>query len=64
MRDNKCENCGADCESFVCEECCENDIGHEFDSSEGFMCLNCGREGLEDMMADAYDRAKAARYDD
>lgn len=38
----------------VCEECCE----HEFDPSEGFTCLNCGKDGAEDAMANAYDRAK------
>lgn len=32
-----------------CSECCE----HEFDSSEGYMCLNCGKEGMEDMMCAA-----------
>lgn len=24
-----------------CQECCE----HEFDSSEGFMCIDCGFQG-------------------
>jgi hypothetical protein len=43
-----------------CQDCCE----HEFDSSEGYMCLNCNKEGAEDVFADAYDRWKASRYDD
>lgn len=29
-------------DGLVCESCCD----HEFDSSEGFMCLECGAEGL------------------
>lgn len=40
-----------------CQECCE----HEFDPDEGFMCLNCGKDGYEDVMARAYDRAKDLR---
>lgn len=38
----------------VCEKCCE----HEFDSSSGYECLNCGKEGLEDIMSAAYDSYK------
>lgn len=41
----------------VCNECCE----HEYDASEGFMCLNCGNEGAEEMMSMAEDRAKDLR---
>ena len=37
-----------------CQECCP----HEFDSSEGYTCLNCGKEGAEEVMSAAYDRAK------
>lgn len=37
-----------------CEECCD----HEFDPDEGFCCLNCGKDGTEDVMSAAYDRAK------
>ena len=56
---SSCEHCGKPCEpSFeVCEECCE----HEFDADEGFHCLSCGKNGYEEMMAMAYDRAKDAR---
>jgi hypothetical protein len=38
----------------ACPECCE----HEFDPGEGYHCLSCGLDGSEDVMADAYDRAK------
>lgn len=55
-----CEYCGESYnEADACEECCE----HEFDSSEGYICLNCGKDGSEDVMSDAYDRAKALRQD-
>ena len=37
-----------------CRWCCE----HEPDADEGFMCLLCGKECAEDVMARAYDRAK------
>lgn len=39
----------------------EIDCEHEFDPDEGFMCLYCGKEGLEEAMSDAYDRAKDLR---
>lgn len=38
----------------VCEECCE----HEYDSSEGYMCLNCGADGAEHVMARAYEDSR------
>lgn len=31
---------GKPCEETDCQECCD----HEWDSSEGFMCINCGAE--------------------
>lgn len=34
----KCEKCGDS--SVACDECCD----HEWDDSEGGMCINCGRE--------------------
>ncbi len=46
------------CDETDCQDCCEHtdkDCGH---------CQDCGKDCLEDMMADAYDRAKSARYDD
>lgn len=39
------------CESESCQDCCD----HEFDPSEGYMCILCGREGLEDVMCAAED---------
>jgi hypothetical protein len=37
-----CEESGGDtpCDEDECPNCCQ----HEWDSSEGFMCLNCGSE--------------------
>lgn len=34
---------------------------HEFDSSEGFHCLNCGKDGTEEVLSAAFDRAKDLR---
>lgn len=53
-----------DCETEDCQECCGEFYGHDHDPDEGFMCLNCGHEGFEDAMCDAYDRWKDSRYDD
>lgn len=55
-----CENCGDISWNEICQECCD----HEHDPDEGFMCLNCGHEGAEDVMASAYDRWKDGRYED
>lgn len=42
-----------------CEECCD----HDYDSSEGYHCLNSGKDGSEDVMAAAFDHAKdLAKY--
>lgn len=44
----------------VTEEECE----HDFDPDEGFHCLNCGKDGSEEVLSSAYDRAKDRRkYD-
>ncbi len=43
--------------SDYCQQCCE----HEFDPNEGWHCLECGKDGSEEMMAAAYDRAKDLR---
>lgn len=43
--------------SALCPDCCD----HEFDPGEGYMCLNCGKDGLEDAMSTAHDRAKDLR---
>ncbi len=51
---NKCEECGDECAGVVCETCCE----HEYDADEGFMCVHCNKEGIEDVMCRAFDRAK------
>lgn len=54
----KCAECGGPVEyGEYCTQCCE----HEYDPDEGFMCLNCGKEGVEEVMARAYDRAKDLR---
>ena len=55
----KCDICREKIEvTFVtCEECCE----HEFDPCEGNMCLQCGKDGSEDIAAAAFDRAKDIR---
>lgn len=36
----------------------EEECEHEFDPSEGFTCLNCGKDGAEEVLSAAYDRAK------
>lgn len=43
--------------AYGCTECCD----HEYDADEGFMCLGCGKDGTEHVMARAYDRAKDLR---
>lgn len=56
----ECPDCGELMKThweYGCQACCD----HEFDPDEGFMCLNCGKEGAETVMADAYDRAKNIR---
>ena len=40
----------------ACQACCE----HEYDPDEGFMCLNCGKDGTEHVLSRAYDRVKDA----
>lgn len=45
---------GKSCEEEGCQECCD----HEFDSDEGYMCLNCDKEGFDSIASDAYDRWK------
>jgi hypothetical protein len=56
-----CVCCGSKHEDRYesCPDCCE----HEYDADEGFMCLGCGRDGTEDVMARAFDMAKARRQD-
>lgn len=39
------------------EEGCE----HDFDPDEGFHCLNCGKDGSEEVLSAAFDRAKDMR---
>lgn len=41
----------------VDQESCE----HEFDPDEGFMCLNCGKEGAEEVLSAMADEAKDRR---
>jgi hypothetical protein len=38
-------------EEASCTECCE----HEFDSSEGYTCLNCGTDGTDTLACIAED---------
>lgn len=40
-------------EDESCQEC-----EHEFDSSEGFMCLNCGKDGMEDVMCRMHEQSE------
>lgn len=35
---------GEDCGEDNCEHCCGELVGHEYDDSEGNMCINCGAE--------------------
>ncbi len=53
--DHRCE-CGESIEpqNDACEECCD----HDFDPSEGFTCLTCGKDGTEDMVCAAHDFAE------
>ncbi len=46
---------------YLKEENCERAGGHNFDPDEGFMCLECGKDGTEHVMSAAYDRAKDIR---
>lgn len=39
---------------YECQECCS----HEFDPDEGFHCLNCGKDGAEEVVSALYDRMK------
>lgn len=58
----KCEECGGPLliqGASVCPDCCD----HEFDPDEGFMCLECGEEGADEVCSRAYDNAKFSRHD-
>lgn len=57
MKNNKiniCEDCGEKYEHYGCENCCN----HDFDPDEGYICLNCGKDGAEEVSSRAYDRYK------
>lgn len=56
MRTGPCPECSDD--GTACVECCEHS------DQDDHCCLICGKETLEDRMADAYDRAKGMKYDD
>lgn len=43
------------------EETEEEECEHEFDPDEGYHCLNCGKDGMEEVLSSAYDRAKDLR---
>ena len=55
---NKCD-CGSLLQSpyEICPECCI----HSPDPDEGYMCLECGQDCAENVLSDAYDRAKDIR---
>lgn len=38
-----------ECEDVGCDECCM----HNFDPSEGYTCINCGKEGDVGQLIDA-----------
>lgn len=56
---NQCQNCAVEIVRGYdnCESCCD----HYFDADEGFMCLECGKDGTEEIMSRAHDRAKDLR---
>lgn len=47
--DYSCETC-FDLDE-TCQECCE----HDYDTSEGYTCLNCGKEGDYGALIDALE---------
>ena len=50
----QCEN--PECDEESCTVCCD----HEYDPSEGYTCLNCGKDGAEAMACFAEAAADAA----
>lgn len=54
-----CPACNDDyeVEGKACQACCP----HEFDASEGYTCLHCGKDGAEDVLSVLYDRGKDQR---
>ncbi len=56
---NKCDECNHTYpdHQYGCQDCCN----HEPDPDEGNHCLQCGKDCSEDVMSDAYDRAKDIR---
>lgn len=53
-----CDGEGNCADGSACQGCCDHS------DKDGFQCMICGFDCTEDMVSDAYDRAKAARYDD
>jgi anaerobic ribonucleoside-triphosphate reductase len=51
--ENNIKYCGSpldiSCDNPECEDCCE----HNFDSSEGYTCINCGKQGDIGALIDA-----------
>lgn len=39
----------------------DEECEHEFDPDEGWHCLNCGKDGTEEVKSRAYDYAKDVR---
>lgn len=50
----QCEN--PECDEETCQSCCD----HDYDPSEGYACLNCGKDGAEEMACFAEAAADAA----
>ncbi len=40
------------------EDACQNCCDHDFDPDEGHTCLNCGKDGTEDVLSQAMDECK------
>jgi hypothetical protein len=51
---SECEGC----DEQECQECCPHD------ERDHYICLDCGHDGTDEAMSDAYDAYKASRYDD
>lgn len=47
---------GDPCDDLNCQACCDHG------DTDAYSCLDCGKELTADRMADAYDRAKDARF--
>lgn len=67
----KCGMCGdvlnanKECDTCItkalAKEIEQRECPHEFDASEGYTCLHCGKDGAEDVLSVLYDRGKDLR---